>query len=133
MLRFAVWGEPAPNNGGTGRRGERKWREAIEAKVRVVRDENHSQVSKSTHFRVSIVFLINEPKLSKYEYGSDLDNMAKSVIDTLFRTGKSGTDNTLPTGVLFPIDDKQVFELALKKKFPGKNGKEGAIITVSWD
>src|SRR6266487_1929881 len=116
MLRFAFWGEPAPIEGGTSRSGEHKWREAIEAKIKVVREENPSQASESTRFRVSIVFLINDPKVSIYKNGSDLDNMAKPVIDTLFLSGKSGSANTLPTGILFCIDDKQVFELTLKKK-----------------
>lgn len=70
MLRFAVWGEPAPIEGGTSRSGERKWREAIEAKIKVVREEKNPQASESTRFRVSIVFLINDPKVSIYKNGS---------------------------------------------------------------
>ncbi len=131
-LNFYVWGEPAPGQGGK----EQEWREAIEAKAKKVREENKLQALKATRFHVSIEFLINEPQLSIHENGADLDNMAKPVIDTLFKQGSSVEPKTKkPTGVLFNINDKQVFELIMKKRLPNPEDeeKEGAKITITWN
>ncbi len=107
---------------------ERKWREAIEKEAQLKkRNEGVSwSLSISTVFTVAIRFeLVNER-------GSDLDNLIKPVIDTLFDSSPNRpSDRPMPTGALFKnISDKQVFEIHTTKIHAEI---DKAVITVSWN
>jgi hypothetical protein len=106
---------------------ERKWREVIEKEAKLKRtDELEQSISASTVFTVTIQFELAN------ELGSDLDNLIKPVIDTLFFSPPNCPPaNPMPTGALFrTISDKRVFEIRATKVHAET---EGTVITVSWN
>lgn len=80
-------------------------------------------------FEVSIVFHLPQSTLDK----SDLDNLAKPVLDTLFLPNYLQVKDKTLTGALFEIDDSRVFKLSLEKKLANAPQDEGAEIVVFWN
>jgi Holliday junction resolvase RusA-like endonuclease len=71
------------------------------------------EIYENKRFKVSVIFY-----LGKTQYGrTDLDNLAKPVLDTIFkvRYAQSRARKDGLTGALFDVDDDQVIELNLKK------------------
>ena len=114
---------PVPFAGGEA---EKQWWQALAAKAQVVRANRPLRaIPSSTSFSVDIIFFLmpgNTPG------GSDLDNLAKPVLDTLFRARKQQ-----PTGTLFDLDDANVFELTLEKQFVSTQAEEGVDISIIWE
>ena len=65
---------------------------------------------------------------------NDIDNLAKPVIDTLFRPGSpNGNQDPEVTGKVFPLaDDLQVRQLNLRMTLVATEKQYGATITVCW-
>jgi hypothetical protein len=59
----------------------------------------------------------------------DLDNLAKPVIDTLFRQARKSTH---PVACLFMCDDFHLHELILRRSVVESPANEGAIITIEF-
>jgi hypothetical protein len=66
---------------------------------------------------------------------TDLDNLPKPIVDTLFRPGEPNDNRKhlrAVTGVIFPeADDVQVMQLNLRKTLIDQ-GEEGVVIQVCW-
>lgn len=58
---------------------------------------------------------------------SDLDNLAKPILDTICKVNNPQTKDKTLTGNLFDYDDNRVFELSLKKQ---ERDEDGAIIKI---
>ena len=65
---------------------------------------------------------------------NDIDNLAKPVIDTLFKPGvPNRNQDPEVTGKVFPhADDLQVRQLNLRKTLVSSDEECGATITVCW-
>jgi len=85
-------------------------------------------ISQSTRFSVEIVFLMMDSRLGP----ADLDNLAKPVLDTLFRSRHPQKDRSL-TGALVDVDDDRVFKLLLEKRSVVAEGDEGIDVCVTWE
>jgi Holliday junction resolvase RusA-like endonuclease len=105
---------------------EWNWRKAI---ADVARENYKEEFSSPLEFSVNIVFYLLKSTLDK----SDLDNLAKPVLDTLFLPNNPQVKDIALTGSLFKIDDNRVFKLSLEKLLVSTNQEEGAEINVSWE
>lgn len=109
---------------------EWQWRKAIADRARS-KYEKPSGISKLTEFTIDIVFFLMKEPLAKL----DLDNLAKPVLDTLFKIRRSQLPvdfKATLTGVLFEVDDDRVCRLTLEKRLVSIKAQEGADITITW-
>jgi hypothetical protein len=82
-------------------------------------------------FNVSIkIYLLD---LGGVYYLSDLDNLSKSILDTLFRRSAEGQAGSAVTGALFQAHDGHVTRLTISKSRVFAADEEGADIEVSWN
>jgi hypothetical protein len=65
--------------------------------------------------------------------GVDLDNLAKPVLDTIFKSRHSQVKDPYLTGALFEVDDDQVIRLRLEKGEVTYTSEEGVDVAVTWD
>jgi hypothetical protein len=63
---------------------------------------------------------------------SDLDNLAKPVLDTLFHARYAQARVPYVTGVLFAVPDERVVKLVLEKRLADSLDDQGVDIVVSW-
>ncbi len=111
------------------------WRERLAEEAKKVR-ASHPKVEqlpnsgKTIEFGVQIVFLMKADKLGR----ADLDNLAKPVLDTLFRPRNAQVkDKDKYTGALFNnVDDDRVFKLKLEKKLVSTEKAAGVDVTIDW-
>ena len=122
-LKISVKGTP-PRPWGSD---EWEWRKAIADHAHEFRPQAVSH-SKNSKFTIKIIFWISSSRLGM----SDLDNLAKPVLDTLFHSRYAQVKDKTLTGALFDVDDDRVFKLVLEKKLALSNKDEGADITTSW-
>ena len=109
--------------------GEMPWRGKLAEEARLARVKSNVQViSILTHFAVDIVFLMRQPRIE----GADLDNLAKPILDTLFRSRNAQVKDLSLTGALFDVDDDRVFKLTLEKKLVSTSTEEGVDINISY-
>lgn len=64
---------------------------------------------------------------------ADLDNLAKPVLDTFFRSHYPQVKDPNLTGALFDVDDSRVFKLTLEKRLVSAVANEGVDVVVAWD
>lgn len=108
---------------------EKKWRQLLADEGRRVRlVAQVPPVSLATHFRVEIIFFMSGARVE----GADLDNLAKPVLDTIFRSRYPQVELSL-TGSVFDVDDDRVFSLGLEKRRVSTSPEEGVDVLVSWD
>ncbi len=109
---------------------ERDWRRAIADEARGLRYKvGARKISERTSFIVEILFLL----CPRYIKGVDLDNLAKPVLDTIFKSRHSQVKDLYLTGALFDVDDDQVIRLVLEKREVTHTGEEGIDIAITWD
>jgi len=114
--------KPCPLQGGN----EKAWREAVaEDARRALGQVAFPKPPASTKFAVDLRFRVRE--FASAQHG-DLDNLAKVVLDTLFRACTSSI-----TGVMFDIEDAQVFRLDLEKAQVSSEQDEGVDVRVVWE
>lgn len=63
---------------------------------------------------------------------SDLDNLAKPVLDTLFHARHVQARVPDVTGVLFDVPDERVVKLVLEKRVADRVDDQGVDIVVTW-
>ena len=112
---------------GGGSSSRRQWREAIRnAAVAVAPDPG--EVPSGAPVRVDVVFRIAGPRFGS----SDLDNLVKPVLDTVFRSRDEQLDPTL-TATLLPLDDAAIHRLVVEKQKADGIGDEGVTVEVRWE
>lgn len=129
-MSLSIPGTPAPWGSGVNRKGspERLWRQRLRdgATESVGRPR---QVPPETHFDVDITFQMSPSHIER----SDLDNLAKPVLDTLFKIRYAQVSDRSLTGVMFDnVDDDRVFSLRLRKEPVPDPRHEGALIIIKW-
>lgn len=108
--------------------GEEAWRRKLAHEARLVREKNIIQgISASTHFSVDIVFFMAQSHVER----ADLDNLAKPILDTLFRSRNPQVKDLCLTGALFNVDDDRVFKLTLEKRLVPVSTEEGVEISIT--
>ncbi len=106
------------------------WRRALASEGRrVLADMDPFVVTAVTHFEVVVVFLMNAAHIGR----SDLDNLAKPVLDTLFRSRYAQVKDLDLTGALFNVDDDRVFKLTLEKRLVATDADEGIDVSITWE
>ena len=109
----------------------RAWREAVaEAARRASGQGAFTKPTASSRFALSLRFRMTE---SAPGQKSDLDNLAKPVLDTLFLPDDKQAREPGVSGVLFDIDDSQVFWLELEKTHVSSEEEEGVDVRVVWE
>ena len=107
---------------------EWEWRKAIAIEANKQKQiRGHAGVL--LKFEVEIIFHMRTTTFKK----SDLDNLAKPVLDTLFQPYDVQVKDKSLSGALFELDDNQVHKLLLEKRLVNTYQEEGADINVSWE
>jgi Holliday junction resolvase RusA-like endonuclease len=112
---------------GGGSSSRRQWREAISGAARAVAPDPR-EVPPRAPISVDVVFRIAEPRFAS----SDLDNLVKPVLDTLFRSRDEQLDPTL-TAALLPVDDAAINRLVVEKQPVEEIDDEGVRVEVRWE
>lgn len=101
------------------------WRKAVATEAR-----KHFQGSPDSKlsFEVHVIFYFLESTFDK----SDLDNLTKPVLDTLFLPNNPQVKDRSLTGALIETDDSRVTKLYLEKRTVTSQQDEGADIIISW-
>jgi Holliday junction resolvase RusA-like endonuclease len=102
------------------------WRKAIAVEAK---KQSQGVPVLRTEFEVSIIFYLLQSTFDK----SDLDNLAKPVLDTLFLPNNPQVKDRTLTGALIELDDSQVNKLSLEKRLVSSRQDEGAEINVYWE
>lgn len=104
-----------------------KWQRSLYKEARAMYDINSIHgITLDTIFKVAIVFRLTQLKVRKI----DLDNLAKPVLDALFKPNYQIPEDR--GGALFNVDDANVFKLTIEKIIVPK-GEEGADINITWE
>jgi hypothetical protein len=103
------------------------WRQFIVRKAQSRYNKSAIQgITSQTRFTVDMVFL-----LTQAEFGKDLDNLAKAVLDSLFKENYQVKGKGIGAA-LFDIDDVNVVKLTLEKIIVSEQADEGVDITITW-
>ena len=110
-------------------KGEGPWRNFVASHVRDARikggiPELFTLATEGDRFEIWLVFHLVEVRQPP-----DLDNLSKSVLDTLFCDRSS---NKYVKGALFQIDDCHVWKLHLEKKVVSNEKEEGVSIVIDF-
>ena len=107
---------------------EEEWKTQLAAAARAsVVSAGCTLPSRETAIRVKAVFYLLDTVLMR----TDVDNLAKPVLDVLFRASLRRPDSQ--TGALFPFDDRFVTHLSLEKQRADHDSKQGCDVHVKWD
>ena len=123
---FSVPGRPVPWGC-----NEWEWRKRVFGKAldkRKEREDIPPAVAQGIHFSVTLVFRLKSGSIER----ADLDNLAKPVLDTLFKSRNAQGQGKELTGAMFDVDDDRVFHLMVEKKPVIGPEDEGVDITISW-
>ena len=110
------WGIPKDTN---------EWREFLAERIRKFQVRTIPKNS-LVECQVKIDFFIT----IKYLFVSDLDNLAKPVIDTIFLPKNPQVKNRELTGVVFKDDDAYINVLELRKICVDSEEDEGVVINI---
>ena len=112
---------------GGGSSSRLQWREAIRDAAQSVAPDPRA-VPDGAPLTVDVEFRITQPRFGS----SDLDNLVKPVLDTLFRSRDEQLDPSL-TAALLPIDDAAIQRLVVEKHRVDRREDEGLSVSVSWE
>src|SRR5207237_3854509 len=106
---------------------EWEWRSALAEKARALKPQFQlPALPTKLVYAVEITFFFT---ISGFPW-ADLDNLAKPVLDTLFRTYNPQVKDLTLTGALVDADDSYVTRLVLEKRQVQSPAEEGAEIQV---
>lgn len=104
----------------------RPWRRFIADGCSATSATDREALSKANSFHVTLVFYLSAAHL----LDSDLDNLAKPVLDTIFLIARPQTGDASLTGALVRRNDSAVYRLTLEKRLARDPGEEGVNITI---
>ena len=108
---------------------EWEWRKAVAQEARLSRQNQAKTIASTTYLDMVIIFNLMKDRVLR----PDLDNLAKPVLDTLFRIRNAQVSDKSLTGALFDVDDDHVFRLLLEKRSVETVTDEGAEIAITWN
>jgi double-stranded uracil-DNA glycosylase len=109
--------------------GEWSWRaELAKAARQVIAVSPVPRPPPDAAFTVLLTFYLSPARHSD----SDLDNLAKPVLDTLFHARYVQARVPDVTGVLFGVPDERVVKLVLEKRLAGFMDDQGIDVVVAW-
>lgn len=104
---------------------EEEWKTQLAQAAREA-SAGHNLPSSETAVRVRAVFYLVDSVLMR----TDLDNLAKPLLDVLFLSSKQRSESQ--TGALFPFDDRFVTHLSLEKRSAADDAQQGCDVVVEW-
>lgn len=105
---------------------QRAWRQRLAAAAIEVKERlGPLLVEQTAEFNIEIEYRLTI-------LGSDLDNLTKPVLDTLFAQPPNQTNAAEYTGVLFDADDSRIVRLLLRKVLVADPADAGVRIDVAW-
>jgi Holliday junction resolvase RusA-like endonuclease len=105
------------------------WRSAVAKEARKHREKVEANpVSGETRFEVDIIFHLTAQAAKRH----DVDNLAKPVLDTVFKSRRCQAPGPSLTGALFGVDDDRVFRLTLEKREADQPQDIGIDFAVRW-
>jgi hypothetical protein len=109
--------------------GEWAWRaELAQATRQVIAVSPVPAPPPDAGFTVMLTFYLSPAR----HRDSDLDNLAKPVLDTLFHARLVQARFPDVTGVLFDVPDERVVKLVLEKRLAGRADDQGIDVLVAW-
>ncbi|MCC7231083.1 MAG: hypothetical protein IT203_11880 [Fimbriimonadaceae bacterium] len=108
--------------------GELTWRRLVADSCAAVTSIDHDALARVGSFEVTLVFFLTPARCRD----TDLDNLAKPVLDTIFLIDRPQTQDQTLTGALVRRNDGAIRKLTLEKR-PGHEPAElGVDILVEW-
>jgi len=101
------------------------WRKALAEQARKI-SSSSIPIPESARISVDIVFFLRADR-------ADLDNLAKPVLDTLFRINRPQVRDLTLTAALFQVDDSRIYLLKLEKRPVTAPSDEGALVVITWE
>ena len=85
-------------------------------------------ISAATSFEVTLVFFLSDVRCRD----TDLDNLVKPVLDTVFLIERPQTENLKLTGALIKRNDNAIRKLTLEKRVAPHPEDVGVDILIEW-
>lgn len=108
--------------------GELPWRRHIADSCAKLTSIDHDASAKVVAFEVTLVFFLSPARCRD----TDLDNLAKPVLDTIFLIDRPQTQDRTLTGALVRRNDNAIRKLTLEKRPVHEPGEYGVDILVEW-
>jgi len=89
---------------------------------------DHEALSRVASFEVTLVFFLSPARCQD----TDLDNLAKPVLDTIFLIDRPQTQDRTLTGALVRRNDNAIRKLTLEKRSVHESTELGVDILVEW-
>lgn len=106
--------------------GELPWRQLVADACAEVIDIDHEALSTVATFEVRLVFFLSPVRCQD----TDLDNLAKPVLDTIFLIDRPQTEDRTLTGALVKRNDNAIRKLTLEKRPVHESAELGVDIWV---
>lgn len=108
--------------------GEAVWRRFVANACSELAPFPSEVVAQADSFHVTLVFSLSPARCRD----TDLDNLAKPVLDTLFLIDRPQTAEADLTGALFQANDNRVSKLTLEKRPADSLEDQGVDILIEW-
>ena len=108
--------------------GEIPWRRMVANSCAEVTCIDHDALSKVASFEVTLVFFLSPARCQD----TDLDNLAKPNLDTIFLIDRPQTKDGTLTGALVKRNDNAIRKLTLEKIPVHEPAELGVDILVEW-
>lgn len=89
---------------------------------------DEESVAQASSFQVTLTYYLDPRRLA----ASDLDNLAKPVLDTIFLIDRPQTKDHSLTGALIRRNDSAIHRLILEKRAAGILEECGVDILIEW-
>lgn len=107
---------------------EEAWRRHIVQACNLIDGLDEESVAQASSFQVTLTFYLDPARLA----ASDLDNLAKPVLDTIFLIDRPQTKEHSLTGALIPRNDSAIHRLILEKRAARTLEDCGVDILIEW-
>lgn len=107
---------------------EEAWRRHIVQACNLIDGLDEESVDQASSFQVTLTYYLDPRRLD----ASDLDNLAKPVLDTIFLIDRPQTKDHSLTGALIPRNDSTIHRLILEKRLARSLEDSGVDILIEW-
>lgn len=108
--------------------GELPWRRLVSDSCAELTSIDHEALQDVAAFEVTLVFFLSPARCQD----TDLDNLAKPVLDTIFLIDRPQTQDRTLTGALVKRNDNAIRRLTLEKRPVHEPAELGVDILVEW-
>lgn len=108
--------------------GELQWRRLVADSCAELTSIDHDALARVAAFEVTLTFFLSPARCQD----TDLDNLAKPVLDTIFFIDRPQTQDRTLTGALVKRNDNAIRKLTLDKRPVHASAELGVDILVEW-